>query len=249
MTDNKDSKKTNNSKDAKTFRINMSDDDIKKNLLTNCIKMLMAREELRGYDWEKSHFSSNYTKVYYERLSKSEKDGSIYVINADPVTPEIIEKNDQINIVLEKYAIKIYSDTLNSVNIQPLKDFINDYSEYKKIIIVKNFSKKPYQEFVSNPNTEIFNEFELMVCLVEANIIPACKLMRTKDERKKFEKKYNLKKSQFNTILAFQDQLALFYNLKPEDIILILRPSETALVSPAWRRAVKGNRFATLKKK
>ncbi len=120
-----------------------------------------------------------------------------------------------------------------------ISDFLNSYKNNPKLVVVNSINKKAKQYISINyPKTEIFTEVELMVNLVDYVLVPKHEVL-SKDEIDKFYKEFNCKKRNMPKMLT-GDAVARYYNVKPGDIVRILRPSTTSGEAPAYRLVVKG---------
>src|SRR6185437_1392657 len=136
-----DDKDSTSKKNNSEFRIVMTPEKIRQTLIKNCTKMLMARNELKGYDLYKSQADSKKLETYYNKLYSRGNDDYVYTITG--TTINIPQKNNEDQGEEEgqnfkKFAIKIYPDDLNSVNVISIKDFMKKYSDYHKILIVRS---------------------------------------------------------------------------------------------------------------
>lgn len=228
--------------DPKKFLIQKSPKEIKNTILKNITRMLMLRGELSGYDHKKSSEDPEKFMKYYKSLKHSEdsKNESVFTIDSDTTSLEkTLDNND-----VRKYAIMWYPSHLNSVNIQAIKNFMEEYQKYFKILVVVDATQNPYEEYKKNPNTEIFKEAEFMQFIPQHKIIPpSYPPVRDPKKVKKILKELNLQGSQPENIYTDQDPLARMYNLKPDEIIKLDRAGNNTISYPVWRLAKKGNYF------
>lgn len=235
---------------ASIYRPKMKESEVRETILFNLTKMLMARGELDGYNLMKQKAKKKLLKKHYEALIKTGNDDYIYTITGVPrmkwqksEDKESEEKKEFVPVITN-FAIKIYPDDLSSVNIQPIKDFLNEYPQHHKILIVKSATQNPYDEFKKNPNTEIFYHTDLLQCVLELQFQPIfIPMLNEPNMLDKMIKKFNIEKNQFCDIFTDKDPIALFFNLNPDDIIMIISPNENSGYSVRFRRAKKGNRF------
>jgi DNA-directed RNA polymerase I, II, and III subunit RPABC1 len=199
------------------YQIEKTEDDIRKSVLTNIIKMLTERRLLN-----KSDLEGNITK-----LVNTKSDDLIYNINLDDK-----EKT--------KLVIKILPQKVTSVSkTSNIVDFLNTHKKYHNIVIVKELSKKADQVIKSNyPNTEIFLEEDMLINIVDHDLVPKHEIL-TKEEIDTFYEKYNCKKRNMPKILT-SDPVARYYNMKIGDICRIIRPSETSGYTVTYRLVIKG---------
>lgn len=199
------------------YQIEKTEEDIRKSVLTNIIKMLTERRLLN-----KSDLEGNITK-----LVNTKSDDLIYNINLDDK-----EKT--------KLVIKILPQKVTSVSkTSNIVDFLNTHKKYHNIVIVKELSKKADQVIKSNyTNTEIFLEEDMLINIVDHDLVPKHEIL-TKEEIDTFYEKYNCKKRNMPKILT-SDPVARYYNMKIGDICRIIRPSETSGYTVTYRLVIKG---------
>ena len=199
------------------FQVEKNNEDIRRTVLTNTIKMLTERGVLKSENLEST----------IKKLIDKPTDDNIYIIDKDKYK----EKEKQ------KIAIKIFTTKITSISKQSqINDFLNKHQVYHKIIIVKSINTKSGQYLVANfPETELFLEHDLMVNLIDSTLVPRYEVQEKEtDEFKTFCELYQCKKRNIPKILA-GDKMAKYYNLKKGDIVRIIRPSETSGYSPYYR--------------
>ncbi len=200
---------------VKLYQFFKSDEEITATVLTNTIKMLTARGLLTKSDLNKNISS----------ITSKHPDDLIYKIKT----------KDNKLIVLLLFPQKITAVTKTSI----VNDFLNNYKNNHKFIIVKNINKKAIQYIANNyPNSEIFLEESLMVNLIENVLVPEHQLL-SQEKASEVYRAYKCTKKQLPRILLV-DPVAKYYNMKPGDIFRIIRPSKTAGYGVTYRLGVKG---------
>lgn len=200
----------------KLYYVEKNTEDVIKTLLTNTIKMLTERGLL-----DPSKIDDNIQSI----INDQQPDRS-YVIKL---------------ISGKLFAVRIIPHKITAVNkTYGLLDFLVGYKKNPKIIILKEISNKAYQQIIKNyPETEVFYEHELMINLVDHVLVPKHIPLKFDDVDKEFYEPRNLKRRQMPRMLA-SEPVARYYNLKPEDICRIIRPSEKSGEYPTYRRVIKG---------
>lgn len=199
------------------YQIEKTEEDIRKSILTNIVKMITERNLLN-----KSNLDDNINK-----LVNTKSDDMVYNINLDD------KEKTKLIIKLLPQKVTSVSKTSNIV------DFLNTHKKYHNIIIVKELSKKADQVIKSNyPNTEVFLEENLLINIVDHDLVPKHEIL-TKEEAETFYEKYNCKKRNMPKILT-SDPVARYYNMKIGDICRIIRPSETSGYTVTYRLVIKG---------
>jgi len=205
----------------KIFQIEKSDIEIKKTVLTNCIKMLTERKLLNS-----ENLSKNINKI-----TSVESDDDLYTVELDNPKSESSKK----------YIIKIFNQKIVSISKQStIIEFLNKHKTIPKIIVVKDINPKPRQSIVSNfPSTEVFLEQELMINLIDSEIIDTKYeiLEKDGDRYKEYFEAYQNKKKQMPR-LFIDDPMARYYNLKRYDIVRCIRISDTSGLAPFYRIVV-----------
>ena len=198
-----------------SYQFFKSKEDVTKIVLTNTIKMLTARGLLNKGNLDKN--ISNITSKHPDDL--------VYKIKT--------KDNKLVTILLLPQKITSVTKT-SSIN-----DFLNNYKNDHKIIIIKNINKKAKQYIINNyPNSEIFLEGDLMINLIDHVLVPEHKLLTSKEETELCET-YNCKKENLPRIFH-TDVVTKYYNMKPGNICRIIRPSMTAGLGVTYRLVVKG---------
>ena len=204
----------------KLYQVEKSPEDIRKTVLTNIVKMLTNRGLLKLENLESN----------IEKLIKTYSDDLTYTIKLDKV------EDDGLKIMAIKYAPHKITAVNKSYGIS---DFLNNYKDNPKIVVVKSISKKAHQQFMKNfDRVEIFMEQEMMINLVDHVMVPKHELL-TPEEVLTFYETYNCKKKNMPKILS-TDPVARYYAMKVGDICRVIRPSEKSGFAHSYRLVVKG---------
>jgi len=199
-----------------SHQIEKNEEDIRKTVLTNVIKMITARGILVEEDLEK-----NITDILSQQ-----SDDSIYKLK---------KIENQIPIIIKLYPTKISSINKTS----NIYEFLAKQNEFHKIIVAKDINDNNIKNIKSNfPRTEIFLEHNMMINLLDNELVPKFMIMPQDSELyKNFWNDYTVKKKQMPRMLA-NDPVALYYNLKKGDLVKIIRPSESTGQSGFFRLVV-----------
>lgn len=199
-----------------SHQIEKNDEDIRKTVLTNVIKMITARGILVEEDLEK-----NITDMLSQQ-----SDDSIYKVK---------KVDNQIPIIIKLYPTKISSINKTS----NIYEFLSKHNEFHKIIVAKDINDNNIKNIKSTfPRTEIFLEHNMMINLLDNELVPKFMIMPQDSELyKNFWNDYTVKKKQMPRMLV-NDPVALYYNLKKGDLVKIIRPSESTGQSAAYRFVV-----------
>ena len=201
--------------------VEVNSEYIKNTVLTNTIKMLTERKIL---------------------LKENEEKNIKKIINTQ--TDDLIYKVDYENDEKKYIIIKILNQKITAINkTSPIGEFLNQYKNENKLVIVKSISNKTKQLVINTyTNTEIFLEKELMINLIDHIYVPRHEIL-SNDESQQIIEAYNTRKRDMPKILT-NDPISRYYNMQPGQICRILRPSETSGYVPYYRLVIKGNLIA-----
>jgi len=197
------------------IHVEFNNDEIIKKVLTNTIKMLT----------ERGHLSSDKLKDNIVKITNIQSDDFTYTVQLDnPINK------------LKKVIIRIIQQTITSISKTSgvVSDFLTSNKDTYKILIVKSINTKSRQ-MVSNyyQNSEIFLESELMINLIDHELIPKIYVLSDSDKETFFAKHMCKKKNMPK--ISRNDPLSRYYNLRPRDIVRIIRPSETSGYVASYR--------------
>jgi len=204
----------------KIFQLEKNNEDIRKTVLTNIIKMFTERKLLKFENLDDN----------IKKLTSIHSDDYTYTFNIDNYKDEVDKK----------YVIKIFNQKITAISKQSgISDFLIKFRDVPKLIIVKSISTKASQHIVNNyPKTEIFLENELMINLIENILVPKYEILdHETDDYKTFCEQYTCKKRNIPKIYT-NEPMARYYNLKRNDIVRVIRPSETSGESAFYRLAI-----------
>lgn len=211
---------------ANSFTIKTNNDENRTIVLTNLIKMLTNRGLL-----ERDNLEKNINKIKNESAEKS-----ILTIKLD--NPDIYyPKNDNTKVLYVKMILQKFTNISKNSSII---DFLNTYKSFPKIIIVKEMPLKTIMNINTSsefPMSEIFNEVELMINLVDHILVPKHILLSNEDSEKVI-KEYKIKKKELQKYLN-DDLVSRYYNAKVGQIFTIIRSSNTTLESSTHKIVYK----------
>lgn len=199
------------------FHIEITSNEKTKKILENIVKMLCDRHVL-NYDKYKEH---------HNKLIDSINDEFLFKIKSD--------FNDDL------YIIKFVNYKLTTIKkISEIENILYDsYQHDHKIFVVNDIMKKAYDQFLEFKNTEVFVEKELITNVLDHVLQPKFELL-DKNERKQLLEEYNLNKKQLPRMLE-TDPVARYYNMKPGDIVRIIRQSITTCDAIYYRIIIKSS--------
>lgn len=194
-------------------------------VLLNVLKMLSARGLIK----------KDNVMEKYESIKDTFSDNLIYKI-----------KTDKGN----NFALKFAPQNIKTINkALGVSDFLANYKNDNKIIIVTDINKKAYKQIMEFPNTEIFWHFEFMMNLIDHKYIPKHEVLpigyhpekfdpegKYKDHEK-FEDTYFVTKRECPK-MDVTDPVARYFNLSPGQYVRIKRESTSSGYAPTYRIVV-----------
>lgn len=132
------------------------------------------------------------------------------------------------------FYLKIISYKLNTIKkSEDIEKFLNNHIDDKKIFTIIQGSNKIEKQLLEYNNTEVFNDVDLLVNIIDNNLVPKHILLSDK-QAEDILTEYKIKKENLTRILS-SDRIAKYYNVKPGQIVKIIRPSITAGEEIAYR--------------
>jgi len=153
-----------------------------------------------------------------------------------------VGENLEVNINYENnnIAIKIIYNSITTIkDSHDIENFLDKYNKYHKFIIISSISKKAYKQFDDYQNTQVFQEIELMVNILEHDLQPKFKLLN-KQEYDEYFRTFDNKKREMPRIVD-SDPVSRYFGAKIGDIFEITRPSVTTSEAISYRIVVQGN--------
>lgn len=141
---------------------------------------------------------------------------------------ELDNENVHINIRLSPQALRTFSKE------SQLHDFLESNKDKHNILVFSNISPKIHQEIIDTyPETELFTEANLLTNVTEHIMVPK-HIPLTNAERDEILVKYSGRKRDIPKMLQ-TDRIARHFNLKPESLVQIIRPSSVTGDTPYYR--------------
>jgi DNA-directed RNA polymerase subunit H (RpoH/RPB5) len=118
-------------------------------------------------------------------------------------------------------------------------EFLTKHNEHHKIVVTKDINDNNIKSIKTTfPRTEIFLENTLMVNLLDCDLCSPYEILAQDTEAyTTFYNDHKCKKKMLPEIRA-NDKMASYYNLKKNDIIKVIRPSESTGKSILYRIVV-----------
>jgi DNA-directed RNA polymerase subunit H (RpoH/RPB5) len=137
------------------------------------------------------------------------------------------------------FHLKIIPYKLNTIKkSEDIERFLDTHIDDKKIFVILSGSTKIEKQLLEYNNTEVFNDVDLLVNIVDNNLVPKHILLSDEDA-KNILTEYKINKENLPRILS-GDRIAKYYNIKPGQIVKIIRPSITAGEEILYRVCVNG---------
>jgi DNA-directed RNA polymerase subunit H (RpoH/RPB5) len=139
----------------------------------------------------------------------------------------------------EVFHLKIVPYKLNTIKkSEDIESFLNSHIDDKKIFAILSGSTKIEKQLLEYNNTEVFNDVDLLVNIIDNNLVPK-HILLSDEEAKNILIEYKINKENLPRILS-GDRIAKYYNVKPGQIVKIIRPSITAGEEILYRVCVNG---------
>jgi DNA-directed RNA polymerase subunit H (RpoH/RPB5) len=170
---------------------------------------------------------------YIEKLINEENDDQEYIITIDN------ESNYNTTIKNKKIYVKLFDYKITSINKNsPIGEFITKYFNEYKFLIVEGINQKS-DNIIESYETpcEIFKIHELMINIVDHILVPK-HIVLTEQEANIVLDAYCAKRKNIPLILS-TDPIARYYNMKPNEIVKIIRASTMTVEVPFYRIVVK----------
>lgn len=197
---------------------------IRKTILSNTVKLISERGLI------------NKSKVddVIKKIVDDTNEDYIYKVSLD--TEYDIQEKKFKTIYIKLINGKVTGVTKNS----PISDFIMEYKNDYKIVIVKDVTNKLIQSIQDSYSfIEIFKEDFMMINLVEHVLVPQHQIL-TDSEKDLFLTEYGVRMRDVQTIYT-TDPVARYYNMRPGQVCRIIRPSGSSGFGIAYRKVVKGS--------
>lgn len=189
---------------------------------TTLIKMLVNRKFINKENEDD----------YIKNLIQKENDDMEYIINLDN------ESNYNTTIKNKKIFVKIFDYKISSINVKsPIGEYISKYDKEYKIIIVNDINSKS-ENIIYNydTNVEIFIFNKLQINIVDHVLVPQHIVLNLEEGNKVMES-YRAKKDM--VLIRTTDVVARYFNMKPGEVVKIIRPSVLTCESVAYRLVIK----------
>jgi DNA-directed RNA polymerase subunit H (RpoH/RPB5) len=170
---------------------------------------------------------------YIKKLISDENDDMEYLIQIDN------DKNYNTEIPNKKIYIKIFDYKISSINkSSPIGEFISKYDKDYKFIVVQEINSRS-EDIIESYQTpvEIFKFNKLQSDITEHDLVPQ-HIVLTKEEGDKVLESYRARKRDMPLIRS-NDAVAKYYNMKPDEIVKIIRPSPVTGEAVAYRYVIK----------
>lgn len=170
---------------------------------------------------------------YIKKLVSDENDDMEYMIQLDN------DKNYNTEIPNKKIYIKIFDYKISSINkSSPIGEFISKYDKDYKFIIVQDINSRS-EDVVESYQTpvEIFKFNKLQSDITEHDLVPQ-HIVLTKEEGEQVLESYRARKRDMPLIRS-NDPVAKYFNMKPGEIVKIIRPSPVTAEAIAYRLVIK----------
>ena len=193
--------------------------DVKKTI----IKMFVNRGFINEKNKEK----------YTEKLISDENEDMEYIIDLDN------DKNYNTEISNKKIYIKFFDYKISSINkSSQINEFLVKHDKVYKLLIIQEINLR-IEDIIETYKTqvEIFKFNKLQSDITEHDLVPK-HIVLNKEEREAVLTAYLARKRDMPLIRS-NDVIAKYYNMKPDDIVKIIRPSPISGEAIAYRYVIK----------
>lgn len=169
-----------------------------------------------------------------QKLISDDNDDMEYTINLD--------RNENYNTLIsnKKVHIKIFDYKIASVNkTSPIGEFLTKYNNEYKFLVVYDINPKSEKNILDaySPNIEIFKFSKLKSDITEHDMVPQ-HIVMGKEEGEAVMETYRARKRDM-PLIKTTDPVAKYYNMKPGEIVKIIRPSPITCYSIGYRFVIK----------
>ena len=139
--------------------------------------------------------------------------------------------NEIFHLIIIPYKLNTIKKT------EDIENFLNSNDD-KKIFVVLSGSTKIEKQILEYKKTEVFNDVDLLVNIIDNNLIPK-HILLSDEEANNILTEYKINKKNLPCILS-ADRIAKYYNIEPGQIVKIIRPSITAGEEIIYRVCING---------
>ena len=190
---------------------------------TTIVKIFVNRGFIKQENKEKS----------IKKLVETENDDMEFILQLDN------DKNYNTEIKNKKVYIKMFDYKISSINkTSPVGEFISKYEKEYKFVVVQDISTRA-EDMIDSYQTqiEIFKFNKLQSDITEHDLVPQ-HIILNKEEGEEVLEAYRARKRDMPLIRS-NEPVAKYYNVKPGEIVKILRPSPSTVEIVAYRLVIK----------
>jgi DNA-directed RNA polymerase subunit H (RpoH/RPB5) len=182
----------------------------------------------------------NWVKMLYNRSwIKGKLQGLIEAAVGSMDTYDIVSIESQ----GKTFWLKMVLRKISSIKkVDDIEDFLEAHADDYKFFVVLQGSTKIEKQLLEGDydrdKMEVFTDEELMINVVDNILVPQ-HIVLSDEEAARYLKEYRLEKDNLMRIYT-GDPIAKYYNIKPKQIVKIIRPSITAGEEIALRLCVPG---------
>ena len=178
---------------------------------------------------------TNFVKMLYNRNYFDNSDLNDLIksgINNFTNYKTFIKYNNEVfHLIIIPYKLNTIKKT------EDIENFLNSNDD-KKIFVILSGSTKIEKQILEYKKTEVFNDVDLMVNIIDNNLIPK-HILLSDEEANNILTEYKINKKNLPCILS-ADRIAKYYNIEPGQIVKIIRPSITAGEEIIYRVCING---------
>jgi DNA-directed RNA polymerase subunit H (RpoH/RPB5) len=178
---------------------------------------------------------TNFVKMLYNRNYFGSSDLNDLIksgINNFTNYKTFIKYNNEVfHLIIIPYKLNTIKKT------EDIENFLNSNDD-KKIFVILSGSTKIEKQILEYKKTEVFNDVDLMVNIIDNNLIPK-HILLSDEEANNILTEYKINRKNLSCILS-GDRIAKYYNIEPGQIVKIIRPSITAGEEIIYRVCING---------
>jgi len=137
------------------------------------------------------------------------------------------------------YSLKFIMRKISTIRkMEDIDEFLEQNQNNYKFFIVSQMVNKAQKQLLEYEKVEVFTDDELLVNTIDNILVPK-HILLTDKETEQYLTEYHIRRLELPRILT-SDPIAKYYNVKPGQIVKIIRPSVTSGEEIIFRVCVPG---------
>lgn len=180
---------------------------------------------------------SNWVKMLFNRGWMDSLNTSV-----DNIIKSLKFNNDDVVYIKTQsrtYALKLFFRKISTIRkVDEIENFLDKNKDSYRFFVISQMTNKAQKQLIEYPDVEVFTDEELLENIIE-NIYVPTHIVLSEEESARYKEEYRLKSTDIQRIFT-TDPIAKYYNMKPGQLVKIIRPSLTAGEEIAFRLCVPG---------